>query len=475
MHREALKYLKDMIGKYRDNVQLQMVYKLLKKTKIVPVDDANNSFLARCYLINGKVTIKYNNSVVNINNPEKLWDSITIPSLAFLLAHEACHVLYGDFEDKYADKDQLLINIAMDARINPTLIDPDFAQVSSGLSPCLGNIYPGDGISGVYDIHDRCYSVNEIYELLLKKKEQEQQQKQQQQQLDNHQMQNQEKSGNDSKSSSDSEEGSENESKSQQENGNSASIKNIIERMCNGHNIDTIKIVNENSEESDDEVKAEVNRLAEDIAEEVAEELSIPVENVLKSIERHRVSAKVKSNWERVIRKYVQGTGSKSSSRYRTYSRPNKRIPMLPGHKTLRYRGMSVFLDVSGSMDETMQKAVDNISVITQFNNGISTFIGWDDRLKFEHYNVNNKKLHDILNSVSGGCTDLLDGFEYFVKKSPPQDILVIISDLYTDNWKRCVELLNNTAKKRTVIIGLPDGYNRCCHELSKVILVPLK
>ena len=474
MHREALKYLKDMIGKYRDNVQLQMVYKLLQKTKIVPIDDANNNFLARCYLINGKITINYNNSVVNVNEPEKLWDSITIPSLAFLLAHEACHVLYGDFEDKYADKDQLLINIAMDARINPTLIDPDFAQVSSGLSPCLGNIYPGDGISGVYDIHDRCYSVNEIYELLLKKKEQEKQQ-QQQQQLDNQQMQNQEKSGNDSMPSPDSEEGSENESKSHQENGNSTSMKNIIERMCNGHNIDTIKIVNENSEESDDEVKAEVNRLAEDIAEEVAEELSIPVENVLKSIERHRVSAKVKSNWERVIRKYVQGTGSKSSSRYRTYSRPNKRIPMLPGHKTLSYRGMSVFLDVSGSMDETMQKAVDNISVITQFNNGISTFIGWDDRLKFEHYNVNNKKLHDILNSVSGGCTDLLDGFEYFVKKSPPQDILVIISDLYTDNWKRCVELLNNTAKKRTVIIGLPDGYNRGCHELSKVILVPLK
>lgn len=472
MHREALKYLKDMIGKYRDNVQLQMVYKLLKKTKIVPVDDANNSFLARCYLINGKITIKYNNSVVNINDPERLWDSITIPSLAFLLAHEACHVLYGDFEDKYADKDQLLINIAMDARINPTLIDPDFAQVSSGLSPCLGNVYPGNGFSGVYDIHDRCYSVNEIYELLLKKQKQE---KQQQQQLDNQQMQNQEKSGNDSMSSSDSEEDSENESNSQQGKGDFTSIKDIIERMCNGHNIDTIKIVNENSEESDDEVKAEINRLTEDIAEEVAEELSIPVETVLKSIERHRVSAKVKSNWERVIRKYVQGTGSKSSSRYRTYSRPNKRIPMLPGHKTLRYRGMSVFLDVSGSMDEPMQKAVDNISVITQFNNGISTFIGWDDCLKFEHYNVNNKKLHDILNNVSGGCTDLLDGFEYFVKKSPPQDILVIISDLYTDNWKRCVELLNNTAKKRTVIIGLPDGYNRCCHELSKVILVPLK
>ena len=476
MHTKAIKYLNSLIKVDTSNILMHMVCNLLRKAIIVPKED-DSHFWADVSINTGDIIIRYNPNKVNPTiDGENFRDKFGIRQLAFLLAHEACHVLYGDFEDK--TKDPRLLNIAQDARINPTLIEPDFATVENDLSPCLG-IQKGYGIAGVFDVHDRNYTVEEIYELL---------QKYQKHNLSKNGEGGGEGSSQNSENSNGSNQDSDNENNN---NGNTSSKSNSStntnsssksdndtssseELMCGCMNLDSIKIINKDSDESNEEVEADINRLTENIAEDVATKLGISVDTVLGVLKKNKPRAKDKSKWERVIRKYVQGAGSKSSSRYRTYSRPNKRIEMLPGYKTLRYRGISVFLDVSGSMSTEMQNAVDNISVITQFNNGISLFIGWDTELKFEKRNVSSKQVHNLLENLSCGSTDLLDGLKYMVKKCPKDDVIVIISDLGTCNWDEFRKYLLDLAKHRTVVIGLPKYHSDAVNTLSKVTIVYL-
>ena len=475
MHNKAIQYIKKLLNVYTDNVLLHMVYKLLSRAIIIPkVGDKH--FWAGVFVKNNEVIIVYNPSRVNENiEGSNLGDDFGIKQLAFLLAHEACHVLFGDYVNPKTDKDPYLLNIAQDARINPTLIDPDFATVSLDLSPCLG-AQKGKGISGVYDVHDRTYSVDEIYELLKKKKDGKDNTSGRSSNNNDNLNGENGSTGSIENNSNDSSENNSNESDNSNQSSDASDndTLNSDESMCNINNLDSVKIINESSDESDGEIIANIIRKVDNIAKEVSEELHIPVNTVLRAIQKNKPDAKTKSAWEKVIRKYIQGTGAKSSSRYRTYSRPNKRIELLPGYRTLRYRGISVFLDVSGSMDEIMQKAVDSISVISQFNSGISRFVGWDEELKFDHSNVNNRQVHTILKNVNCGCTDLYKGIEYFVKKSPKDDVLVFISDFNTINWTNTKKYMDKLVKRRTVVIGLPDYSNDDVRSLSKVTIIDL-
>ena len=112
--------------------------------------------------------------------------------------------------------------------------------------------------------------------------------------------------------------------------------------------------------------------------------------------------------------------------------------------------------------------------MVSQFNNGISRFIGWDEERKFDHANVNSRQVIDILSKVSCGGTDLSEGIEYMLKRCNNEDIIVIVSDLYTERWEKFKDIINTVAKKRTVIIGVPSRSNYFKKDLKNVIIVQL-
>ena len=162
-----------------------------------------------------------------------------------------------------------------------------------------------------------------------------------------------------------------------------------------------------------------------------------------------------KSTWNKIISKYVDGLGSRSSSRLRTWKRPNKRYDCLPGYKTKRYRDISVFVDISGSMSIAMKKAVENIATISQFNNGISNLILWNTKLVKEYKHVGKNKVTEILQYCGGG-TSLVEGIKYIDATVPKDEVIVIVSDLQEISYESLIIAINNLAKKRTLIVGYP-------------------
>ena len=460
MHKKALEYLRQNCAS--DEIVKCMAYRLLNKSIIIPKVSGDDSFIARTYLKNGEVIVEYNQNLFNESGKD--FNMMGIPQLAWVLVHEACHVLFGDFDNIEPEKNHMLLNIAADSRINSCIItDNTLVKVSNNLVPCTkifkskpNNEKKRMFYAGVYDIYDRSYTRDEIYNILEDLMKQQNRQNSMQQDTDN---------------SESGEKGDESSS------GNSGGDSSEVRQDVTVGDLVKIIIDNEDELSSQDKSIAEeyekqaISEEIEKIAQEVSEQSVYVVEDVLKFIGRAKPKSTNKKLWTKIVSKYIDGLGSRTTSKIRTWRRPNRRYDCFPGHKVSRYRAVSVFVDVSSSMSASMIKAAENVAVLSQFNNGLEHLILWNTDLVNDIRNANKKKVLDAL-QYSGGGTSLYEGIKYLVSVSKHDELLIIISDLQDDS--NIGGLINKIAKTRTVIVGYPKDDNETKYLIKGITAVTI-
>ena len=500
MHDVAIDYLGSCCNKTQ--VVMCLAYRLLRnKCVFNPVTDKDDTFWADVCIKGQQIVVRYNKNKFTENGDS--FENPGIKELAWVLLHEATHVLFGDFENIDLDKDPLLLNIAEDARNNACIINDNITNVSSYLHPCMDDLDGTDTVSfvsGVFKINDRKYTKEEIYELLKEKFKDKMNQE-----ASNNPSEGGGSNGNPSSESSgagsngnDSQESGENSSTSNTSsdtNGNGKSqdskdsngapgnktVEEILKsKIFNGGDRVKVSIPSKVTDpilkdKITEVVKYEVAKVVEEVAEEFSDETGKEVSSILSRIGRVIPTKTEKNNWVKVVSKYIDGCGSKSSSRLRTWRRPNKRRSDIPGYKELRYKEIAVFVDISGSMCEAMKNAINNVAVLSQFNGGISRMVLWNTKLYKEYTRLNKKKVTEAM-AYSGGGTELSEGLEYINKRINKDTILIVISDL--DDWDEAkfVDTINKICKFRTVIVGYPQyNYSETVLQKIKSVNVALK
>lgn len=453
MHNLALDYLSTCCNK--DQIVTCLAYRLLKnKCHIIPEDSDDETFWAKVNIKNKSINVMYNSNKFKPNGTS--FDNPGVKELAWVLLHEATHVLFGDFENINQNIDSVLWNIAVDARNNPCIIDTQVADVVKYLWPCLDDTNTRDFwfYSGVNTVWDRQYSKEEIYELLLKKFQSK--------------VEKQKNKTNQKKSSSQKDD---NDETSSQESAEDTVRKEFQKGILNGNDLVKISVLDKIDDpilkyQIDNVTKYEVEKLVIDVAEQFCGETHQDIASILDKIGKVAPTKSIKNIWIKTISKYINGCGSRSSSRIKTWRRPNKRREDLPGYKTLRYKDVAVFIDISGSMTDSMKKAIENVSVLSQFNNGLDRVVLWDTELCKEYARINKKQLLESLAYIGGG-TKLSEGLSYIDKRISRNTLLIVISDLADWEKDKFVTTINTIAQKRTVIVGYP---HQVCHEVLEKI-----
>lgn len=137
-----------------------------------------------------------------------------------------------------------------------------------------------------------------------------------------------------------------------------------------------------------------------------------------------------KVRWDVLLRAYLEkGLGR---SVRRTWSRPSRKAPSLPGKETLATRRVFVLVDTSGSIAaEELQRFVSEVYAIARHVSQI-TVVPWD-ATPYEKIEIRRPSDVKKIKLTGGGGTLLLPALEAAVKERA--DLLIVMSDWHLGDY----------------------------------------
>ena len=519
MYNKALDYVLNNVG----SSEVGHLYRLLSfildsvptfDLQDGPIDgeDPNTSQAIGWTTLNNGIHIVFNSKMFKD-------DEYDVKSLAFVLMHEAMHILFkhiGNDFSEYNKKDHRMTNIAMDSQINAYLseLDPFFAgcvdtiknQIDRAKNPNAQNEEPEhvlekSGFSGIDSVTERL-PFEDLFSYLERNwpkpsggssegEGESAEDADGQTSPDgksgndsNGKDKNKDSNGQNSKgkggSKSDQKSSSKSNKSSSGDKGGSDADKSMLDdkngRMKHKFNDPLSKSDEEKSADAAEREKASdlVDKLIQDFDKMIGKDGYVERTYNIKVTKPK--SIKPARQVLKYLRKMSGGCLNKNQDYYTTYNRPSFILGEgHPGRKEDTYQDVSVFVDVSGSMTQAIPECVKNISSICSFcdEGGIKYLLLWDTDNRGEYRGVTKAKINRKYNEMFaiGGGTALGDGFKHLVKRGRT-NFVVVISDMMTDEGD--YEILNNIAKNHQVLLVLiADGYSSdVVSKLSKKIRI---
>jgi len=164
---------------------------------------------------------------------------------------------------------------------------------------------------------------------------------------------------------------------------------------------------------------------------------------------------KPKVNWRILLRKALYD-GIIAKTVLNTWLKPNRRLPdIVPGYKILSVGDIWAFIDVSGSIsDQEFKQFLSEVAEITK-SGGKVHLITWDTDVT-GHYVIKSKYQMINIKFKGGGGTTFAPVFKKFIKSIKHDDMIVILTDGHWFDLEKAIKLLKPFKDK--VIICTTDA-----------------